>query len=310
MPPPPASGLEVHCESAAGNVHLSLYPAGLRRGHPRLALRGAARRAARFEALLDDRRRPLPRQLRRAGGRGRLRLRAAGVLRAGRGGLGLPAAAHRGAQPHRGGRRHRGALGLGACHRHCGHEPHHGHDHGCGQLYVRQHPRHVARRRGALGDAGSCRAGALYPLLPSTLCRHVRRELFPRDGREGGRLPFAPRAAHGADGRARNAHDGRHAHLQPHYLPRALGHAHFQELPRGGRVRGRAERGVLLHGADRLVPPLHAGRRERGALQSARVPALLPCGTEITKENSETRSPLGASRLAFVVRRSRGNDVR
>ena len=49
--------------------------------------------------------------------------------------------------------------------------------------------------------------------------------------------------------------------------------------------------GVLLHGADRLVPPLHAGRRERGALQPARVPALLPCGTEITKENSETRSP-------------------
>ena len=88
-----------------------------------------------------------------------------------------------------------------------------------------------------------------------------------------------------------NAHDGRHAHLQSHYLPRALGHAHFQELPRGGRVRGRAERGVLLHGADRLVPPLHAGRRERGALQPARVPALLPCGTEITKENSETRSP-------------------
>lgn len=30
---------------------------------------------------------------------------------------------------------------------------------------------------------------------------------------------------------------------------------------------------------------------ERGALQPARVPALLPCGTEITKENSETRSP-------------------
>ena len=102
---------------------------------------------------------------------------------------------------------------------------------------------------------------------------------------------FAPRAAHGADGRARNAHDGRHAHIQPHYLPCALRHAHLQELPRGGRVRGRAERGVLLRGADRLVPPLHAGRRERGALQPARVPALLPCGTEITKENSETRSP-------------------
>ena len=65
----------------------------------------------------------------------------------------------------------------------------------------------------------------------------------------------------------------------------------FEKLPRGGRVRGRAERGVLLRGADRLVPPLHAGRRERGALQPARVPALLPCGTEITKENSETRSP-------------------
>ncbi len=75
-------------------------------------------------------------------------------------------------------------------------------------------------------------------------------------------------------------------------------------------VRGRAERGVLLHGADRLVPSLHAGRRERGALQSARVPALLPCGTEITKENSETRSPNRAPRLAFAVRSSRGNDVR
>lgn len=32
---------------------------------------------------------------------------------------------------------------------------------------------HVARRRGALGDAGGRRTGALYPLLPSAFCRHV-----------------------------------------------------------------------------------------------------------------------------------------
>ncbi len=88
------------------------------------------------------------------------------------------------------------------------------HDHGCGQLYVRQHPRDVARRTWrSARDAGGC--ACWRSLSSSTIrlfCRHVRRELCPRDGRDAwARTSRSSSRAHGADGRARHAHDGRDA---------------------------------------------------------------------------------------------------
>ena len=88
--------------------------------------------------------------------------------------FGLPVAAHRGALCRIGRRRHRGCFRPGARHRHRGHEPHHGHDHTDVDSYIaRQPPASPRAPRRRATWRGCCRAGALYPLLPSALCRHV-----------------------------------------------------------------------------------------------------------------------------------------
>ena len=66
----------------------------------------------------------------------------------------------------------------------------------------------------------------------------------------------------GAHRRARYAHDGRDAALEPYHLPSPLGHAPFQELPlRRVLCRGALGR-LLLPGAHGVVSFLHARRRD------------------------------------------------
>ena len=77
------------------------------------------------------------------------------------------------------------------------------------------------------------------------LRRHLRRDLRRRHRHARAALQHAAGRADGRHRGARDAHDGRAAHLLAAHLPAALGDARFLHLPRRHRLLRRALRGLL-----------------------------------------------------------------
>ena len=116
---------------------------------------------------------------------------------------------------------------------------------------------------------------ALYILFYHKLFS-VRRVLCPRDGRARRHVQDDPVRSNGAHRRARYAHDGRDAALEPHHLPGAVRDAGVQELPLC-RVLCRGALGhVLLPRAHGVVSALHPRGRDGRRLRPRGVPPLLP----------------------------------
>lgn len=85
----------------------------------------------------------------------------------------LPAAAgHQSPLEQRRGHRRHECVGPGR--RHHRHLPHQRHDHGCGQLHVRQRPGHDVGGCGPVCGTVPCGAGPVRAVLPQALRRDVR----------------------------------------------------------------------------------------------------------------------------------------
>ncbi|MPN46998.1 hypothetical protein SDC9_194598 [bioreactor metagenome] len=155
------------------NAFLSVPRPRADRRAARCALRVAAGRQPRAQAVFHDWRRAVPRWLRRAchcgGGEHRPALpRNSGLHR----GL-VSAAAHEREHTHQGRRGHRDALGGFARHWRDGCLHDDGHEYGRVQLHVRQHPLPFAGRRGSLRRAQRGGARAVYTVLSAPVRRYV-----------------------------------------------------------------------------------------------------------------------------------------
>lgn len=118
---------------------------------------------------------------------------------------------------------------------------------------------------------------ALYILFYHKLFSVTFDESFARaTGRVRRHVQDDPVRSNGAHRRARYAHDGRDAALEPHHLPGAVRDAGVQELPLC-RVLCRGALGhVLLPRAHGVVSALHPRRRDGRRLRPCGVPPLLP----------------------------------
>ena len=115
-------------------------------------------------------------------------------------------------------------------------------------------------------------------------------------------IQHAARGAHGGHDRAGHAHDGRAAHLEPHHLPGADGHARVRHVPFGHDLRGRGVSGEFpaRHGA--VLRARDAVRCERRGGRSCGVPALLRCAADSVpreKMTDKAAAPTGAAALAY-----------
>ena len=109
----------------------------------------------------------------------------------------------------------------------------------------------------------------------------------PRDGHKGGAFQYAYRRAHGGHGRARYAHDGCAADIEPCYLPGSLGDEILPELQgRCGLRRGIVRR-LLCRGNYGVVFPRNADRRKHRCCRPYRIRAVGACRqTEKIKPSS------------------------
>ena len=94
----------------------------------------------------------------------------------------------------------------------------------------------------------------------------------------------------------------RAAHLEPHHLPGADGHARVRHVPLGHDLRGRGVSGEFpaRHGA--VLCARDAVRRERRGGRSCGVPALLRCAAHSVpreKMTDKAAAPTGAAALAY-----------
>ena len=98
------------------------------------------------------------------------------------------------------------------------------------------------------------------------------------------------------------AHDGRAAHLEPHHLPGADGHARVRHVPLGHDLRGRGVGGEFpaRHGA--VLRARDAVRCERRGGRPCGVPALLRRAAHSVpheKMTDKAAAPTGAAALSY-----------